>query len=129
MKLSREFQGQAGAEAMGALMSALRAQPPGNIGGEPVDIMRDYQDGSTLRLSDGKRVNDIQLPSSNVLQFVLANGSIVTARPSGTEPKIKFYASCHVEKGLSLEESGRVVAAFFRNVEDWVGGVMESSGV
>jgi phosphoglucomutase len=56
--------------------------------------MKDYLEGYTTDVDSGKKEADIGLPSSNVLQFITEEGSIISARPSGTEPKIKFYASC-----------------------------------
>jgi phosphoglucomutase len=50
-------------------------------------------------------VRDIDLPAADVVQFYLEDGSVVTVRPSGTEPKIKFYASCHSPAGLPLDSA------------------------
>ncbi|PIE04498.1 MAG: phosphomannomutase [Spirochaetales bacterium] len=124
--ISREFQGQAGVETMNALMSSLRSAPPADIAGKPVSLMRDYQEGTTLDMSSGKKERDIQLPSSNVLQFVLQDGSIITARPSGTEPKIKFYASCYVDKARELEQARAEVSRYFQDLEVWLNGIMEN---
>lgn len=66
-------------------------------GSEVVDLI-DYklQKGLNLRTGDSW---DTKLPSSNVLQFILADGSSISARPSGTEPKIKFYFSVNTKIG------------------------------
>ncbi len=70
----------------------------------------DFQ-ASTTRTPDGKVVRDIDLPSSDVVQFHLEDGSVVTVRPSGTEPKIKFYASCRSAAGQPLEQATHKVLA------------------
>ena len=91
--VSKTFKGQSGAEKITGMMSGLRTSPPETLGGVRVATVRDYRDSVETDVSTGAK-SGIKLPSSNVLQFVLGDGSIVTARPSGTEPKIKFYASC-----------------------------------
>ena len=82
--------GKAGAEEIQAMMKRLREQPPAALGGSKVTIVRDYQISEEKDLISGK-VTSIDLPASNVLQFITEDGYKVTARPSGTEPKIKFY--------------------------------------
>ncbi len=104
MLISRYFEGQEGKAVMDTLMASLRAAPPKTFGGIPVEQIRDYMSGTTLSAS-GERVKNITLPASNVLQFVLADGSMVTVRPSGTEPKIKFYASCRTDAGVPLKQA------------------------
>jgi phosphoglucomutase len=111
LQLSRYFQGAQGKEIMQGMMETLRSGPPKALAGERVTEMRDYLDGSTTRFPGGDRSQDIDLPSSNVLQFVLEDGTVVSARPSGTEPKIKFYASVPGSPGTPLEEQQRAVHA------------------
>ena len=65
--------------------------PPARLGGVAVTTVKDYKDGTTLDVRTSRREKNIDLPSSNVLQFLLESGSIVSARPSGTEPKFKYY--------------------------------------
>ena len=126
--ISRDFKGQEGQGIMDALMTALRNDPPASIAGVKVNAMRDFKDGSTLNIANGKRVKDILLPSSNVLQYVLADGSLVTARPSGTEPKIKFYASCRSEKGDNPDAAKNDLAGMFAGIDEWVNGRISSVG-
>lgn len=78
-----------GADQINAMMARLRANPPSLIGGLRVQALRDYKAG-IRRASDGT-TSPIDLPSSNVLAFDLEGGNRAVARPSGTEPKIKFY--------------------------------------
>lgn len=84
--------GRDGAKEIAALMDELRQNPPQELGGVAVVMRKDFQAQEVLNLDAGQR-EPTGLPKSNVLQFVLADGSKVTARPSGTEPKIKFYFS------------------------------------
>ncbi len=114
--ISRYFEGQKGKEIMDSLMDSLRNNPPERFGGIPVEKMIDFKSGETVK-AGGERVKDIDLPSSNVLQFFLIDGSKVTVRPSGTEPKIKFYASCRVQPGVSLEESKREASGKLEAIE------------
>jgi phosphoglucomutase len=84
--------GMDGQAQIAAMMEAYRNNPPKTINGSPVVQLLDYE------LSKGTNPQNgdswvIDLPKSNVLQFILEDGSIISARPSGTEPKIKFYFS------------------------------------
>ena len=85
-------------------MQTFRSNPPAELGGERVVELRDYQSQVRTNLVDGTS-NDIPLPSSNVIQMITERGSIVTARPSGTEPKIKFYFSVRMEKEVLATHS------------------------
>jgi phosphoglucomutase len=84
--------GMRGQEEIAEVMQEYRLNPPSSINGSPVVQLLDYQlqIGTNLQT---KEPWDIKLPKSNVLQFVLEDGSKISARPSGTEPKIKFYFS------------------------------------
>jgi phosphoglucomutase len=84
--------GKSGAEEIAAMMEQFRTNPPATLGGEQVIQLYDYQTGISTNLSNGLE-SSIGLPASNVIQFITDKGSKVTARPSGTEPKIKFYFS------------------------------------
>lgn len=84
--------GMNGQKEIAAMMESYRSNPPANINGSAVVQLLDYQLQEGRNLQTGERWT-IDLPKSNVLQFVLADGSKISARPSGTEPKIKFYFS------------------------------------
>ncbi len=84
--------GMHGSEEIAAMMERYRSDPPKQINGSEVIKMADYQSRQEKDLKSGT-TSPIELPTSNVLQFFLADGSKVSARPSGTEPKIKFYFS------------------------------------
>lgn len=88
--------GRDGIAAMNSMMDGYRNAPPATLGGSEVVLLRDYKAGTVRDMRSGS-VSPTGLPSSNVIQFETADGAVVTARPSGTEPKIKFYVSVNAE--------------------------------
>ena len=82
--------GKDGQEEIKQMMTDYRNNPPRSIGGSPVVTIRDYQTGETTDVASGKKT-PLEIEQSNVLQFLTADHTIVSVRPSGTEPKIKFY--------------------------------------
>ncbi|WP_069658570.1 phospho-sugar mutase [Arcticibacter eurypsychrophilus] len=84
--------GKTGAEEIKAMMERFRNTPPTSLGGSNVITLKDYELSVQTDLITGIKTS-IDLPTSDVLQFVTQDGSIISARPSGTEPKIKFYCS------------------------------------
>jgi phosphoglucomutase len=86
--------GMDGQQQIAAMMEGYRQQPPATLNGSAVVQLLDYQEQKGRNLQTGASW-DIALPKSNVLQFILEDGSKISARPSGTEPKIKFYFSVH----------------------------------
>ncbi len=128
MLISRYLEGEKGEAVMVELMKSLRDNPPVSIASKAITAVRDYKDGTTKNPADGSTVQDIHLPSSNVLQFVLEDGSLVTARPSGTEPKIKFYASCKSAKGDSPEAAEKELEDVFKGIESWVSERIKAVG-
>lgn len=84
--------GKSGAEEISAMMDNFRTTPPKTLAEMPVTEVRDYKTGIITNTVTGE-TSSTDMPSSNVIQFVNENGDIATARPSGTEPKIKFYFS------------------------------------
>ncbi|SFP73249.1 phospho-sugar mutase [Hymenobacter arizonensis] len=90
--ISLTKKGQRGAEEIQEMMAGLRANPPATIAGLQVVEIRDYKTGRIHDLHTGI-ATETGLESSNVLQFITEDGSKISARPSGTEPKIKFYFS------------------------------------
>jgi len=88
--------GMNGQKEIADMMSAYRSAPPSTINGSPVVQLLDYELRKGKNLQTGETW-DIKLPESNVLQFILADGTKISARPSGTEPKIKFYFSVHTK--------------------------------
>jgi phosphoglucomutase len=88
--------GMDGQQQIAAMMEQYRTSPPAALGGSSVVTLFDYEKREGKNLQTGEKW-DIQLPKSNVLQFILADGSKISARPSGTEPKIKFYFSVNTK--------------------------------
>jgi phosphoglucomutase len=84
--------GKSGAEEIQAMMAGFRSNPPQTIAGSKVVKVMDYKESTTLDVASGVKT-PIDMEKSNVLQFLTENGMKVSARPSGTEPKIKFYFS------------------------------------
>lgn len=93
--VSITLKGLEGMQKIKDMMNNFRQNPPPQLGGIGVQETRDYLNQSFVneRGENGK----LNLPPSNVMQFVLSDGSTITARPSGTEPKIKFYFSMKEE--------------------------------
>ena len=98
------MKGKEGAEQIAALMDRLRSNPPKEFGSFKVEQFRDYKTGKTLDMATGKE-GETGLPTSNVLYFALDNDAWCCARPSGTEPKIKFYMGV---KGTNLEDADKL---------------------
>ncbi|MCB0708495.1 MAG: phospho-sugar mutase [Chitinophagaceae bacterium] len=88
--------GMNGAKEIADMMEGYRKNPPTTIDGAAVSMLLDYELQVSTDLATGK-TQPIHLPKSNVLQFVLADGTKISARPSGTEPKIKFYFSVNTK--------------------------------
>ncbi len=83
-------QGKEGADEIKKMMDDYRANPPKTLGGSPIVAIKDYLSSESLDLRNGKRA-PIEMEKSNVLQFFTEDHTIVSIRPSGTEPKIKYY--------------------------------------
>ncbi len=90
--ISLTKKGKAGADEIKKMMEDLRANPPAVLGRVEVKEIRDYQQKVAYNLLTNTKT-DIDLPASDVLQFITVDGDVISARPSGTEPKIKFYCS------------------------------------
>lgn len=96
------FKGSEGAAKIASILEELRQNPPKKLGGFQVLEYRDYSTGTVLNMETGT-VSSTGLPYSNVLYFVLEGDNWFCVRPSGTEPKIKYYMGV---KGDSVEDAG-----------------------
>jgi phosphoglucomutase len=94
--------GMDGQQQIADMMAGFRKNPPKTLAGSDVVQLLDYELRKGKNLKTGEQW-DIKLPKSNVLQFVLADGSKISARPSGTEPKIKFYFSVYTKLKSAAE--------------------------
>lgn len=93
--ISLTKKGMNGSKEIAQMMQHYRDNPPKEIAGSPVVELYDYENQEKKNLQTGS-VEKIDLPKSNVLQFITEDGSKISARPSGTEPKIKFYFSVNM---------------------------------
>jgi phosphoglucomutase len=91
VSISKYFPGATGIGVMNGIMAKLRSEGLKTLGGKKVVKIRDIQESVEYDPENVSEKTKIDFPRSNVIQFFLAGGTIVSARPSGTEPKIKFY--------------------------------------
>jgi len=96
------FTGMDGIEKMNSIMENFRVNPPKEICSMKVLKLWDVQKGTITNIADGK-VQSLDLPKSNVLKFEMENGAWIAIRPSGTEPKIKFYFAVN-EKDMAKSQ-------------------------
>ncbi|WP_455381975.1 phospho-sugar mutase [Salinispira pacifica] len=126
--ISHYFPGQEGQSTMAKLMDSLRRDPPGSLGGSKVVEIRDYQSQTARNRETGEERKIKGIPPSNVLQFVLESNSMVSCRPSGTEPKIKFYASVAGKPGAEIAESKKEVGSRINRLADEIREIIERMG-
>lgn len=107
--LSITRKGKKGAEEIQEMLKSYRQDPPRELNGETVTRIVDYQNSTDKDLLDGS-VHPIKLPRSNVLQFFTREGSKITVRPSGTEPKIKFYFAVKADHQTSADPEKGIIA-------------------
>ncbi len=122
--VSKEFRGEEGMRQMESLMNRLRTNPPDRIGSSRVAKIKDYLSGIEKN-AEGREIGVISLPRSNVLQFFLEDESILSARPSGTEPKIKFYISCCTPPGRNENEADRELETKIKGIKQFVDQLFE----
>jgi phosphoglucomutase len=115
--------GKAGADEIRSIMDDFRFKAPESINNSPVMLIHDYLQQQTYDLLSHLRYN-ITLPKSNVLQFILKDGSKISMRPSGTEPKIKFYFS--VKEELKDKKDFDKVNDLLK---DRIDGIIQSLGI
>ena len=115
--------GKSGADEIKAMMDNFRANPLKEIGGSKVVLIKDYK---TLKATDGEgKVSDLNMPeTSNVLQYFTEDGTKISVRPSGTEPKIKFYIEVKGTMGCP-----KCYVNAMKEAEDKIKAVRESLGI
>lgn len=108
--LSITKKGKEGLQEIRNMMKDYRHNPPKEIAGQKVVIIKDYQERNSRNLLTGER-QEIQLPVSDVLQFYLEDNTVITVRPSGTEPKIKFYfgVSTTLKKFVHFDKCNQIL--------------------
>jgi len=112
--------GMNGQKEIAEMMEGYRSNPPAEINGSSVVTLLDYQLQIGKNLLTGETWN-IPLPKSNVLQFITADGSKISARPSGTEPKIKFYFSVKTNLSNKAEFDAKQI-----ELENRINGIISS---
>ncbi|MDE6257876.1 MAG: phospho-sugar mutase [Muribaculaceae bacterium] len=116
--------GKSGAEEIVAMMKNFRENPPKSLGGSPLTCVKDYADLNCKDLKNGS-VEKMDFPTtSNVLQFFTENGDKISIRPSGTEPKIKFYVE--VREDLKNKEDYEATVA---KAEEHIDQILADLGV
>jgi phosphoglucomutase len=110
--------GMTGAEEIKQMMTSLRNNPPKTINGSPLVALLDYDNRVKTDVQTGK-MSPMDFERSNVLQFITADGSKISARPSGTEPKIKFYFSVNAPLNKK-EDFDKVMAQLDEKVKSIV---------
>jgi len=121
--ISLTKKGKTGAEEIKAMMETFRTNPPATLGGSKVITLKDYEKGIETDLV-ANTTKPLEFPVSDVLQFITEDGSIISARPSGTEPKIKFY--CSVNGKL---ESAAAYKQTDKQLDDKISAIMQDLGV
>jgi phosphoglucomutase len=120
---SLTLKGKQGAEQIEAILASFRQNPPKTMAGKQVVTAEDYAVSKRIILTENKE-EAIDLPKSNVLKYFLEDGSWFCLRPSGTEPKVKFYFAV---KGTSLEDSEQRLAALSDDVMKTVDEIVEAT--
>lgn len=111
--LSYTFKGQFGIKKMEQVMQKFRNDPPRTIGALTVQYIEDYQTKKRMAVAEGTE-KPIALPSSNVLKFMMEDGSWCCVRPSGTEPKLKVYLSAKAASQPEAERKLSEMEAFMQ---------------
>ena len=113
--ISVTVQGLEGPAKIKALLDGLRKEVPSNFGGIKVALAQDF--AVNQQVDAQGVVSEIGLPTSNVLKYILEDGSWIAVRPSGTEPKIKFYMGV---KAASQEEAEEKLAKFQKDLDAYI---------
>ncbi|SFC28281.1 phosphoglucomutase [Alkalibacterium subtropicum] len=114
--ISVKMDGMEGTEKIKEIMSGLRSQTPEKFGDIQVSMVEDYK---TQTRQKGSSEETIELPPANVLKYTLADSSWIAVRPSGTEPKIKFYISACDDSGVAVQEKVEAFEADIRSRIDF----------
>lgn len=126
--ISKGFPGASGGETMRNLMAKLRKDGLTSLGGKKVASIRDVKEGTVYDPANPGKKAKANLPASNVLQFFLEDGTVVSARPSGTEPKIKFYISCPVAvKGKDIEGAKKAAATVISGIDAEIRAILDKA--
>lgn len=125
--ISKNFAGASGAETMKNIMAKLRADGFKSLGGKKVICIRDVQQSIVFDPANPADKKPLALPKSNVLQFFLEGGTVVSARPSGTEPKIKFYINAQVPSNDGLAKAKEAAASLCDAIKTEINAVLDAA--
>ena len=129
--ISKNFPGSSGVAVMKGIMAKLRTEGLKTLGGEKVVKIRDVQESVVFDPANPSAKTAITLPKSNVLQFYLESGTIVSARPSGTEPKIKFYINSVIPAGDGsdawLKDATAKAGTFCNAIESDINSILDAA--
>ncbi len=125
--ISRNFAGASGVATMKGIMAKLREEGLKTLGGQKVALIRDIQTSTSYDPANPADKQPVDLPKSNVLQFFLENGTVVSARPSGTEPKIKFYVNSMVPPTGNLADSKAASEKLCNAIEAEINGILDAA--
>ncbi|MCR5252630.1 MAG: phospho-sugar mutase [Treponema sp.] len=129
--ISKNFPGSSGVATMKGIMAKLRSEGLKTLGGEKVVKIRDVQESTVFDPANPSKKEAITLPKSNVLQFYLESGTIVSARPSGTEPKIKFYINSVIPAGDGsdawLKDAKTKAGTFCNAIESDINSILDAA--
>ncbi|MFA5647653.1 MAG: phospho-sugar mutase [Bacteroidales bacterium] len=115
--------GKEGADEIKKMMQGFRTSPPKQLGGSDVVVINDYLKQQSYKLKESQ-ILSIKLPKSDVIQFITEDGSRVSIRPSGTEPKIKFYFG--VKSGMKYPAEYELMKS---KLDDKIAKIVEDLGV
>lgn len=125
--ISKNFAGASGAETMKGIMAKIRKEGFKSLGGKKVIKIRDVQQSITFDPANPSKTEKLSLPKSNVLQFFLEGGTVVSARPSGTEPKIKFYINSQVPAEKGLDAAKKEAASLCNAIKAEINAVLDAA--
>jgi len=126
VSISKNFPGSAGLDTMKGIMASLRAKGLKTLGGKKVLTIRDVQESVSYDPAAPATKTTIKLPKSNVLQFFLEGGTVVSARPSGTEPKIKFYINSKVAIKTTLDDAKKEADILCDAINKEINAILEA---
>lgn len=124
--INKYFEGSSGMDKMKTLMANYRSKQPETLGGLRVIKIRDIKTGEVWDTDKPQVRHKLDLPSSDVIQWYLEDGTMVTVRPSGTEPKIKYYILARDAAGKPLNEARASVARKIEAIEKDIQAVLEA---
>ncbi len=125
--ISQYFPGISGKDVMAGIMTKLRTEGLKVLGGKKVLEIRDIQQSVSFNPENPSAKTAIKLPKSNVLQFILEGGTIVSARPSGTEPKIKFYINARTDVNGDLDAAKANSALVCNAIENEIKAILANA--